>query len=343
MPRCLHLLGLAALLLSLPALATPPLRILSWPGYADEDLVAAFEQRYQHPVEVTLVHSDEQLRRQFNRQQGRYFDLIAANTAELQALHAQQRLLALPLQQLPNRLRQQRRFRDLQTLPAISADGQVYAIPYAYAEMGLIYDRQQLSQAPQSIASLWDPALHGRVLIYDGGSHNFALAALRQGLPPFDLPAQALNELARDLQALRRNSLTFYRGPEESAELFISQGAALMFANYGQQQVKLLRDAGADIGYSIPREGALAWLDCWAINQASQQVELALRWIDYSLEPPVSQALSERHGLGSTLEGAADALPAQARLHWLQPVENEQRRSQLWQAIRSGKRQLPGE
>jgi len=116
-----------------------------------------------------------------------------------------------------------------------------------------------------------------------------------------------------------------------------------MFANYGQQQVKLLRDAGADIGYSIPREGALAWLDCWAINQASQQVELALRWIDYSLEPPVSQALSERHGLGSTLEGAADALPAQARLHWLQPVENEQRRSQLWQAIRSGKRQLPGE
>ena len=112
MPRCLHLLGLAALLLSLPALATPPLRILSWPGYADEDLVAAFEQRYQHPVEVTLVHSDEQLRRQFNRQQGRYFDLIAANTAELQALHAQQRLLALPLQQLPNRLRQQRRFRE---------------------------------------------------------------------------------------------------------------------------------------------------------------------------------------------------------------------------------------
>ncbi len=40
-----------------------------------------------------------------------------------------------------------------------------------------------------------------------------------------------------------------------------------MFANYGSQQVQLLKAAGLNVGYVVPKEGALAWLDCWAITR----------------------------------------------------------------------------
>ena len=83
------------------------------------------------------------------------------------------------------------------------------------------------------------------------------------------------------LIALRRNAQRFYTQPEESVELFKNGHAALMFANYGSQQIKLLRAAGVDVGYSIVSEGALAWLDCWVITRAARNPALAQAWINF--------------------------------------------------------------
>jgi putative spermidine/putrescine transport system substrate-binding protein len=77
------------------------------------------------------------------------------------------------------------------------------------------------------------------------------------------------------LIAVRRNVLTFYSLPEESVQLFREHKVALLFANYGTQQVQQLKKAGADIGYTIPKEGALAWLDCWTVTRGAKNKLLA--------------------------------------------------------------------
>ena len=69
--------------LSHSALAVETLRILAWPGYADADLVKAFEQRHGVRVEVTLVGNDDILREKMAAGSGAHFDVIAANTAEM--------------------------------------------------------------------------------------------------------------------------------------------------------------------------------------------------------------------------------------------------------------------
>ena len=53
------ILGLA---LTWPARALETLRVLTWPGYADSDLVKAFEKQYDVRVEVSFVGSDDVLR-----------------------------------------------------------------------------------------------------------------------------------------------------------------------------------------------------------------------------------------------------------------------------------------
>ena len=178
------------------------------------------------------------------------------------------------------------------------------------------------------------------MLAFDGSSHGFSLAAMRRGLPPFRIEPDRFSPLAKDLVALRRNVRAFYSLPEESLELFRKHRIAVMHANYGQQQLKQLRDAGLDVGYVVPREGALAWLDCWAIPRQSSQIELATEWINYMLDPSVSRELTRRQGLANTLEEppalSGDA-PAGA-IVWLEPVEDEARRAQLWQRILSGDR-----
>lgn len=340
MPYLRPLLLLITLISLLPTYASAdklPLRILAWPGYADRDLVAEFEQRQQVKVEVTLVGSDDVMRAKLAANNGGDYDVIAANTAEIEHYVEQNLLQPLQPPRIANTTRQLWRFRDYPKIPGITHAGLVYAIPYTYSEMGLIYDRQQFRQPPTSITSLWDPQLHGRVLAFSTSSHNFSIASQARGRDPFQISSEDFPQISEQLIALRRNVLTFYALPEEAARLFREHHVALLFANYGRQQLKQLQDEGADVGYVIPREGALAWLDCWAISRGARDPRLAEAWIDYTLEPQVSHALTERQGLSNTLEEPAE-VDRSARLIWLRPVEDAARRARLWQLILSGQR-----
>lgn len=314
------------------------LRVLAWPGYADPDVVQVFERRTGAQVEVTLVDSDKALWQHMSARSGSNFDVFAANTAELQRCIEAGLVAGFNPDLLPHRANQLARFRELHKIPGLMRNGMAYAIPYTYAEMGLIHDQRQMPVAPTSINALWDPKWRGKVLMYNGGTHGFSIAALAMGLPnPFLLEQSDWPAAVDQLIALRRNVQGFYTQPEESVRLFKARGAALMLANYGSQQVKLLQAAGVKVGYTVPREGALAWLDCWAISTGATETELALRWIDYLLEPEAGAVLTLRQGLANTTTPSPFHRP-DAKLHWLQPVEDTQRRARLWDRIVSGDR-----
>ncbi len=334
------LLCLCALLCSVaPASqAADVLRVLAWPGYADPDIVKTFEQRTGSKVEVTYIDSDEALWQRVHKNKSGDFDVFAVNTAELQRYIQTALVRPIDTRALSNLTRQLPRFRDLKGIPGIVHSGGVFAIPYTYSEMGLIYDREQIKTPPNSIKILWDPKYRGKVLLYNAGSHSFSLAA--QALAdttPFDIKATEWPAAVQQLIALRRNAMAFYLQPDESVELFKRGQAALMFANYGSQQVKLLQQAGLDVGYAIPQEGALAWLDCWVVTQGARNTALAHRWINYMLEATPGAVLVSRQGLSNTTS-ESPFLRSQDRLIWLEPVEDVVRRTQLWERVMSGDR-----
>ena len=282
------------------------------------------------------------MRQKLQANKGADFDVFALNTAELQQYIEQGVALPIDLKRIPNTQRQLPRFRDFSAIPGLSrrlgGQVQVFGVPYTFSEMGLIYDRRQITAPPSSLQDLWDPRWKGKVLAYAGGTHNFSLAALALGhSQPFHLEDSHWPAAVEKLVALRRNVLGFYSLPEESVQLFLRHRVALMYANYGMQQVHLLKAAGADVGYVIPREGALAWLDCWAIAASTRQPELAHAWINFMLEEPASTLLVTRQGLANTVSESVSSAP-QVPLRWLEPVEDEQRREQFWARIHSGDR-----
>ncbi len=329
---------LLAVVLTKAAAAGETLRVLAWPGYADADLVKAFEARTGARVEVTFIDSDDSMWQKISSHQAEDFDVFAVNTAELQRYIPRGFVVPIDISAIPNLATQLPRFRNLGAIPGLVHGESVFAIPYTYSDMGLIYDRRQIKQAPQSITALWDPRYQGKVLAYNGSTHNFSLAALSLGSSnAFHIADEDWQAMAERLIALRRNVLTFYTEPTESVELFTRQHAALMFANYGSQQVQLLKAAGADVGYVIPREGALAWLDCWAITRGVRNKKLAEAWISYLLEAAPSNALVSRQGLSNTI-APTPYYRGMDRLHWLEPVEDADRRARLWGRILSGYR-----
>ena len=318
------------------ALAADVLRILAWPGYAEPDIVAEFSRRHGVRVELSYVTFDDDLWARMSRNNGANFDVFAVNTAELKRYIDHNLAAPINLAHIRNQVNQSARFQNLAAIPALSRNGNIYAIPYAFSEMGLIYNQKIVKTPPSSMSVLWDPRYRGRVLAYSGGSHNFSNAAfLMQIKNPFQLSDDDLTRVAKRLVDLRRNVLSFYSSPEEAVKLFQHNEIAYMYGNYGMQQVKELRAAGADVGYVIPQEGALAWLDCWVVSAGRKNQKLAEAWIDYMLEKNVSQALTEKQGLANTLTPIA-ASAGNERILWLEPVENPVKRKILWERIISG-------
>ncbi|QTO46620.1 extracellular solute-binding protein [Burkholderia latens] len=315
------------------------LRVLAWPGYADTDVVNAFETQFHVRVEVTFVDSDEALWTRMHSASPPPYDVLAANTAEIQRYAREGLLTPIDLSQIPNRRRQLPNFQQLATIGGLVHNGAAYGIPFTYSSMGLIYDRTQVPAAPHSMLELWNPHYRGKVLDFNSAQHNFSFTALALGYAdPFHLsPAQTL-AVAHKLIDLRRNLLTYYTLPEEATALFVQHRAALMFGNYGTQQVEQLRRAGADVGYVIPDEGALAWLDCWGVTRGAERRALAFAWINYMLEPAIGALLTERQGLANTLRSPAGLDAARPHLVWIQPVEDIARRESLWSRIVSGDR-----
>jgi len=314
------------------------LRVLAWPGYADADVVKQFETRFHAKVQVTFVDSDEMLWEQMHRSAPSSFDVLAANTAEIQRYARDNLLTPLDVSKIPNTRLQLPMFRQRSTIEGIERNGTVYAIPFTYSSMGLIYDRKQVTVTPHSMLELWNPQYRGRTLDFNSAQHNFSFAALALGYrDPFHLTSAQMRVVTRKLIELRRNLLTLYTLPEEATALFVEHHAAMMFGNYGTQQIELLRRAGVDVGYVIPDEGALAWLDCWAVTRGARNRALALSWINYMLEPEVSGLLPQRQGLASTLAPASGQATDEGKhLFWIQPVEDIAMRESLWRRIVSG-------
>ncbi|MBX6323540.1 MAG: ABC transporter substrate-binding protein [Rhodospirillaceae bacterium] len=337
--RLWRLLGTAAaaasVALAVQAAQAKELRVLAWQGYADDDWVKAFEQQTGADVSVVYVGTDDEIWAKIKGSDGKDFDLFAVNTAQLQRYIDAGLVTPYDLDKLPNQKQVLPRFRDLSKVGGVMRDGKVYAIPYAFDSIGLIYDTDKVKPAPTTMEVLWDPKYKGKVLAYDNGEHNFSFTALTLGIQdPFHLSAEQLEQVKKKLIDLKRNVLSFYTTADEALQIYQNNDVALIWANYGQQQMKAMTDAGAHVAYVNPKEGALAWLDTWAMTSGVTDKELAEQWVDFVLQKTIAEQLSQRTGFGNTVVETASA-GANDKLVWLQLVEDPLKRADLWNEIKA--------
>lgn len=326
--------GLGVSLLASAAFADN-LRVLAWDGYADEDWVKSFTETTGIGVDVVFIGSDDEIWAKIKGSEGKDFDVFAVNTAQLQRYIQADLVQPIDVTTMPNQQQVLPRFRDLEAVGGVTKDGKAYGVPFAFDSIGLIYDTDKVNPPPTSMAVLWDPQYAGKVLAYDNGEHNVSFTALTLGYAdPFHLDAAQLDAVKAKLVELKHNVLSFYTTADEAQQIYQNNDVALIWANYGQQQVKAMQEVGAHVAYINPGEGALAWLDNWVISKGAKDVAAAEKWIDFMVSKDVSSALSERTGFGNTVTETGSA-GKDDKLVWLQNVEDPQKRSDLWNEVKA--------
>ena len=332
-----HLLRTAALAAGLWAstASAEALRVLAWEGYADADWVKDFTKETGIDVNVVFIGSDDEIWAKIKGSEGKDFDIMAVNTAQLQRYIDAKLVTPWDLGALPNQKEVLPRFRDLTQVKGETRDGKIYGIPFAFDSIGLIYDTDKVKPAPTSMSVLWDPKYKGKVLAYDNGEHNFSFTALTTGIAdPFHLSAEQLATVKGKLIDLKKNVLSFYTTADEAQQIYQNNDVALIWANYGQQQVKALQKVGAHVAYINPTEGALSWLDNWAMTSGVRDKAAAAKFVNFLLQKKISGQLSERTGFGNTATPSGSAKEGD-KLVWLETVEDPLKRSDLWNEIKA--------
>jgi spermidine/putrescine transport system substrate-binding protein len=74
-----------------------------------------------------------------------------------------------------------------------------------------------------------------------------------------------------------------------------------------------LKKLGKPVAYMAPQEGAIAWLDGWAIPTGAQNLEQAYAWLEYIHTPEASAKVAEGSGYNPICKGSDALLSAEAK------------------------------
>ncbi|MBG6176597.1 putative spermidine/putrescine transport system substrate-binding protein/spermidine/putrescine transport system substrate-binding protein [Labrenzia sp. EL_208] len=306
-------------------------RLLAFEGYADDAWRVPFEEASGCKVAVSYVGGVDEMFAKMAGSDGTDFDLVSIDTS-LYPRYAEAGLLqAFDDQKLSNLNNLLPAFQEV----AAVQDGEKrLGIPIAWGSQGLIYDADELSDAPTSWGAMWDPENAQRVIALDDSNNNIVMAALYLGFDdPFDLTDEQMVQVRDKLIDLKGNLLSYYAGFEDGVAVWES-GAATMMLSMGEPQLGQLRERGYNAVYSIPKEGAVGWLDTWALSAGAGDLDCAHAWADYSLRPEVGEVLNSKYGYGpTTME--AEGLDYADNLVWLKPVEDMDARVRLWNEVKA--------
>lgn len=307
------------------------LRLLAFEGYADDAWRIPFEKASGCKVSASYVGGVDEMFAKMAGSDGVDFDLVSIDTSLFPRYSEAGLIQPYNDSKIPNLANLLPAFQEVE---AVMTGGQRFGIPVAWGSQGLIYDADELAEAPTSWAAMWNPANAQRVIALDDSNNNIVMASLLLGFEdPFDLTEDQMAQVRDKLIELKGNLLSYYAGFDEGVAVWES-GAATMMFSMGEPQIGQLRDKGYNAVYSIPEEGAVGWLDTWALSSGAEDLECAHAWVDFVLQVDVGTKLNSIYGYGPTTV-AAEGLDYADNLVWLKPVEDMDARVSLWNEVKA--------
>jgi spermidine/putrescine transport system substrate-binding protein len=108
-------------------------------------------------------------------------------------------------------------------------------------------------------------------------------AALAAGIEPANQPDD-LDAIRTKLEELVPNVRALWQSEDEFNRLF-SSGEITLGVYWSGSSARAQNQFNLPLEFVIPEEGAIGWIDAWAIPADAPNVEMALAWINYMNTP----------------------------------------------------------
>lgn len=268
------------------------LRILSWAGYDEADVIGPFEAATGAKVEFKTYVGGEQMLQFFNQSPAGTFDGIISDgeyVIKLMELNA-----IAPLDTAD--------FTTLSDYNAVYKEfagfyqgDQMMAVGTRFGNYGIAFNTKFLK--PEEVTS-WDvlarPDLKGKVGFFDWylpNMGNASLALFPDNPNPYDLTDEQLLQVKEWLVKIKPNVALITPNIQDITNAFINESIAA-----GPVGDWLIQNAIADghdnFAAVVPQEGSIRWSEGATLCAASQNPELALEWVKYMSTPEAQARLA---------------------------------------------------
>jgi spermidine/putrescine transport system substrate-binding protein len=287
MPRLASLAALAALavLVSCDARSEGPeprLLLMTWSDYSPAEVFADFEKEAGCRVEVAsyVETSNDILAKLASKDSG--LDVVVPSDAILATCVANGLLERLDLSKVPNRSHVDPAFFSAQADPK----GE-WAVPFTWGTVGLAWRTDKVKVPVDSWNVLATDAGGGNAFLLADARDVVATALLARGL---DLDSTAPADLAAAKETLLAWKSRVKAFTAEGRDMLVS-GEAWLLQAYNGDAAQAKRER-TEIGYAVPKEGGILWIDHLAIPRGAPHRDLAHRFLDFLLRPDVAARTS---------------------------------------------------
>ncbi|MDJ0638930.1 MAG: extracellular solute-binding protein [Paracoccaceae bacterium] len=282
--------------LTAPIAHAETLRLLTWGGYAPEEVIAKFEAETGHTVEVTTSNNEEMIAK-LRATNGGGFDL--AQPSQDRITSAQEEFgIYKPIDM--SRVHSELFIPSMLEATAANTtfEGEVYGLPHVWGTSGLVVNTAEAG-AVQDYVDLCDASVAGKVS-YRLKRPTLIGFAYSMGLDPFAAYNDTgkyqdiLNQVEAKLTECKPNVKAYWGGGDEIKNLLRSgEVVASMAWDTGGWQ---LNADNPDITFVAPKSGALGWIDTFVLPARGRADDAAYDWINFVMRPDIAAMITNTAG-----------------------------------------------
>jgi spermidine/putrescine transport system substrate-binding protein len=318
--------------------------VVNWKDYGsdDQEFVQMFEEKYDCTIVHEYMASEEELLTKLRTVGVGEFDVVLPNSSILpQAIKEE---LLQPID--PAELENYDALIDTFLGRSEATDGgEMYAVPWVWGSTSIAYNTELVDDEINSVDVFWDEDYRGEVAIRDDYNDAIMLAAMHLGQDPNEPDdLEAIKEALIEQKPYNR---TYWKTGDEFSKLFANEQISVGLAWSGQ--TLSMKNDGLPIGYVVPKEGAIGWLDYWAIVKDAPHKDLALKFIDELISADYQLSWVEKGGPSPVNEEALAGVDQEVRdfigmsmddidkLHFIAYRDNETKTmwNEFWQEVKA--------
>lgn len=279
------LIASACLLLLAGVARAETFKLLTWKGYAPQALIEKFEKETGIKVETTFSNNEEMIAK-LRATRGAGFDLAQPSQDRISSVQEKYKIYqAMDYSKIDAALFIPSMLEAVKKNTLVN--GKSHAAPFCWGTSGLVVNSDKASGA-DSWNALIDPKFKGRVS-YRLKRPTLIAMGYALGFDPFALYSDVegykamLDKIADTLIKAKPIVKNYWANGDALLESMRSEEVFVAMA-WDSGGWKLNAENKA-IDFKAPKEGALGWIDTFAIPAKAENIEAAYKWINFIMKP----------------------------------------------------------
>jgi Spermidine/putrescine-binding periplasmic protein len=254
----------------------PILHVYSWNDYFSEDVVAAFEDKYDCHVSFDYFNSNEEMYADLESSGADLdIDIVTPSAYMAWKMHESGMLAPIDHDLLPNAVNLDRSF-----LVLAGDENMKFSVPYTRTITGIGYNRALIEDVESSWTIFFNTDLRGRMTLLSDMRETIGAALKYLGYSLNTTNPREIEEAGVVLMEWKSNISRF-----EVDESNLGLGSNELIAAHAYNgDIAILMEINRDIGFFVPQEGTAVNCDSFVILAGSQKKDLAHAFIDHFLD-----------------------------------------------------------